>query len=94
MAAFAIGCIAITMEVVATTNEMFFGGKLLNGLAVGTLKAVSATYIGETAPISLRGLMTCIIGLGYTIGPFIVSLIVTVTGTMLNCWAYRAVLVS
>ena len=38
---------AITMEMVATTNEVFFGGKFLNGFAVGTLQAVSGTYIGE-----------------------------------------------
>ncbi|KAM0431470.1 hypothetical protein ACHAPT_005448 [Fusarium lateritium] len=94
MAAFAIGYAAITLEVVATTNEVFFGGKFLNGFAVGTLKAVSATYIGEVAPISLRGLMTCFIGLGYTIGPLIVALIVTGTGTIPNRWAYRAVFCS
>jgi hypothetical protein len=35
------------MEMVATTNEIFFGGKFLNGFAVGTLQAVSGTYIGE-----------------------------------------------
>ena len=26
---------------------MFFGGKFLNGFAIGTLKAISTTYIGE-----------------------------------------------
>ena len=38
---------AISLEMVATTNEMFFGGKFLNGFAVGTIQAVSSTYIGE-----------------------------------------------
>lgn len=38
---------AITMEFVATTNPLFFGGKFLNGFAVGTLQAVMVTYIGE-----------------------------------------------
>lgn len=35
------------MEFVATTNPLFFGGKFLNGFAVGTLQAVTGTYIGE-----------------------------------------------
>lgn len=26
---------------------MFFGGKFLNGFAVGTIQAVASTYIGE-----------------------------------------------
>jgi len=38
---------AITMEFVATTNDLFFGGKFLNGFAVGTIQATSGTYIGE-----------------------------------------------
>lgn len=50
MLALAISFVSITLEVIATTNEMFFGGKFLNGFAVGTLKAVSATYIGEVWP--------------------------------------------
>jgi SP family general alpha glucoside:H+ symporter-like MFS transporter len=40
---------AITMEFVATTDELFFGGKFLNGFAVGTLQAVAGTYIGEVS---------------------------------------------
>lgn len=35
------------MEFVATTDELFFGGKFLNGFAVGTLQAVTGSYIGE-----------------------------------------------
>lgn len=38
---------AITMEFLATTNEMFFGGKFLNGFATGALASVTVTYIGE-----------------------------------------------
>lgn len=40
---------AITMEFVATTNELFFGGKFLNGFAVGALASVTVTYIGEVS---------------------------------------------
>lgn len=35
------------MEFVATTNALFFGGKFLNGFAVGILQAVTGTYVGE-----------------------------------------------
>lgn len=47
--ALVISFAAITLEFVATTNEQFFGGKFLNGFAVGTLQAVSSTYIGEVS---------------------------------------------
>lgn len=47
-----MGCLvityaAITMEFVATTNGVFFGGKFLNGFAVGALASITVTYIGE-----------------------------------------------
>lgn len=35
------------MEFVATTNAVFFGGKFLNGFAVGALASVTVSYIGE-----------------------------------------------
>jgi MFS family permease len=38
---------AVTLEFVATTNEMFFGGKFLNGFALGALASVPITYVGE-----------------------------------------------
>lgn len=42
-----VSFVAITMEFVATTNELFFGGKFLNGFAIGALSSVCVTYIGE-----------------------------------------------
>lgn len=52
------------------------------------------TYIGEIAPLALRGVLTAAAAIAFTIGPFIVSLIVNDTGTMTSRWAYRAIFVS
>lgn len=41
------------MEFVATTNELFFGGKFLNGFAIGALASVTVTYIGEVRTTSI-----------------------------------------
>ncbi|PVH98829.1 general substrate transporter [Periconia macrospinosa] len=82
---------AITMEFVATTNELFFGGKFLNGFATGALASVTVTYIGEVAPFALRGMLTALTALAYTFGPLTVALIVNTTGVYENRWAYRAV---
>ncbi|KAJ5293792.1 hypothetical protein N7508_008613 [Penicillium antarcticum] len=96
---------AVTLEFVATTNEMFFGGKFLNGFALGALASVPITYIGEVcfsfhwhlfdiSPLALRGTLTCLSALAYCIGPFVVALITNTTGTYTNRWAYRAVFVA
>lgn len=47
MICLAISYAAITMEFVATTNELFFGGKFLNGFAIGAIASITVTYIGE-----------------------------------------------
>ncbi|EOD51681.1 putative mfs hexose transporter protein [Neofusicoccum parvum UCRNP2] len=87
----AVSYASITMEFVATTNQLFFGGKFLNGFAVGTLASVCPTYIGEISPLALRGLLTCLIALAYTVGPLTAALILNSTGTYDTRWAYRAV---
>lgn len=45
--ALAFSITGITLEFVATTNELFFGGKFINGFAIGALSTVAVTYIGE-----------------------------------------------
>ncbi|RDW73244.1 hypothetical protein BP6252_07151 [Coleophoma cylindrospora] len=83
--------VSVTLEFIATTNPVFFIGKLLNGFVVGTLAATSTTYLGEVAPTALRGLLTCMIALAYTVGPLTSALILNSTGTAETRWAYRAV---
>ncbi|KAJ5999984.1 hypothetical protein N7481_000393 [Penicillium waksmanii] len=89
-----ISVAAVTLEFRATTNEMFFGGKFLNGFAVGALASVPITYIGEISPLALRGVLTCLTALAYVIGPLVVALITNWTGVYTNRWAYRAVFVA
>lgn len=94
MAMLALSYASITLEFVATTNPVFFGGKMLNGFVVGVIAAVSTTYVGETTPLALRGLMTCLLALAYTVGPFVCSLILNSVGTAETRWAYRAIFCS
>lgn len=45
---------AVSMEFIATTNALFFGGKFLNGFATGALASVAVTYVGEVGSILTR----------------------------------------
>lgn len=49
MMALTISFAAVTVEFVATTNPVFFGGKFLNGFAVGALATITVSYIGEVS---------------------------------------------
>lgn len=48
----------------------------------------------QIVPLALRGLLTCLIALSFTLGPFTVALITNTTGTYTTRWAYRAVFCS
>ncbi|PMD36491.1 general substrate transporter [Hyaloscypha variabilis F] len=83
--------IGITIEFVATTNPMFFAGKFVNGFAIGTFVTLSFTYIGEISPTALRGIVSSGAAIAFTLGPFLVALIIKGTGSYTTRWAYRAV---
>ena len=42
-----VSAAGVTLEFVATTNEIFFCGKFINGFAMGALATVPVTYVGE-----------------------------------------------
>ncbi|KAK9780169.1 putative MFS hexose transporter [Seiridium cardinale] len=94
MLALVVSYAAITMEMVATTNGIFFGGKFLNGFATGTIATTCVSYLGEVSPLAFRGIFTCLVGFSYTLGPLVSALIVNYTGTNSSRWAYRAVFCS
>ncbi|KAI4732138.1 MFS hexose transporter [Aureobasidium sp. EXF-10728] len=83
--------ISITIETLSTSNLTFFIGKFLAGLAIGAFTATALTYLGEIAPRPARGILTAAAGMALTIGPFIVSIVVKVTGYQATRWAYRSV---
>lgn len=45
--AFAFLFTGVTLEIVATTNPVFFAGKFINGFPVGAFGTVTMTYLGE-----------------------------------------------
>ncbi|KAL2819449.1 general substrate transporter [Aspergillus granulosus] len=91
MVALVISYIAVAIEFVATSNPVFFTGKLLNGFMVGTVATVMITYIGEISPLALRGIFTCCIGVAYGLGPLVAFIVIRYTGNLDSRWAYRAV---
>lgn len=51
-------------------------------------------FVIQIVPLALRGLTTCLIALSFTVGPFIVALIVNFHGNTGDAWSYRAVFCS
>ncbi|KAH7033653.1 alpha glucoside transporter [Microdochium trichocladiopsis] len=89
--ALAFSYIAVAVEMVATTNEVFFAGKFINGFMIGIIGTIMIGYIGEIAPLALRGVFTVGVGVAYGIGPLLAFIVINYTGTADNAWAYRTV---
>ncbi|KAH6986603.1 MFS hexose transporter [Ilyonectria destructans] len=87
--AYAITFIGVTLEFIATTNSLFFAGKLLNGFAIGGLISVTFTYLGEITPLALRGILTATGPFMFALGSFLVYLIINYQGDVSSRWAYR-----
>lgn len=47
LAALVVSFVAVGIEFYATTNPVFFAGKLINGIMVGIIATNMITYIGE-----------------------------------------------
>ena len=59
--ALAISLAGVTLECVATTNPVFFGGKLMSGTAVAAMESICGTYLAEARSLP------CILGHGFLI---------------------------
>ncbi|KAK5045093.1 hypothetical protein LTR84_010241 [Exophiala bonariae] len=86
--------LSITLEFVATTNQVYFGGILLSGFCAGGFGTLCMTYIGEIAPQRLRGVLTAAAPISMTLGSLTASLIINFTGDQKTHWAYRTAFAS
>jgi SP family general alpha glucoside:H+ symporter-like MFS transporter len=92
--ALVIAFIAIAIEFIATTNAVFFTGKLIQGFSIGIIATMMVGYVGEIAPLKLRGILTCFLGVSYGIGPLVAFIIINYTGNVETRWAYRTIFCS
>ncbi|KAL7418648.1 hypothetical protein Q5752_007107 [Cryptotrichosporon argae] len=90
--------IGVTIEVVSNlataNNAVFFVGKVINGVALGVLVTTVMTYIGEIAPLALRGILTAAAAAAFTLGPLVQSLITNSYGSLANSWSYKSIFVA
>ncbi|EXJ87938.1 hypothetical protein A1O1_04865 [Capronia coronata CBS 617.96] len=92
--AFIFKATSTTLQVVATTNSVFFGGYFLNGLSSGVLTTMAFTYIGEVSPLALRGILSAGTPIAICMGGLFAAILTKYAGTQDSRWAYRTGFVS
>ncbi|KAK5057537.1 hypothetical protein LTR84_011537 [Exophiala bonariae] len=91
---FLIKAISTTLQVTATTNPVFFGAMVLNGVSSGTLTTMAFTYIGEVSPTALRGILSAGTPIAICFGGLCAAILTNYAGTQDSRWAYRTGFVS
>lgn len=86
---FLIKAISTTLQLIATTNSVFFGAMVLNGVSSGTLTTMAFTYIGEVSPTALRGIISAGTPIAICFGGLCAAILTEYAGTQDSRWAYR-----
>jgi MFS transporter, SP family, general alpha glucoside:H+ symporter len=93
-AALVLSTTAIGVEFGCKSLQMFFAGKMMNGIALGTFNGLCVAYVAEVSPLSIRAVATGCCNLAQTIGPFIGSIMGNFVGTWTTEWSYKSLFVA
>ncbi|KAK4936419.1 hypothetical protein LTR10_022693 [Elasticomyces elasticus] len=80
-----------SLQLAATDVQMFFGGKLINGVALGFLLTSVLTWLSEISPLAIRAVMTGLCNLAFCLGPFVCTCIENSLSSRTDRWAYRGI---
>jgi SP family general alpha glucoside:H+ symporter-like MFS transporter len=83
---------SVGVEFGSTSIEMFFGGKFMNFVAIGTFLSVCTAYISDIAPIAIRATLIGFCNLSQCIGPFIAAVMANFTSKWDTDWAWKSLI--
>ncbi|RTE81411.1 hypothetical protein BHE90_004074 [Fusarium euwallaceae] len=81
---------SVGVEFGATSLAMFFGGKMMNFLAIGALLNLCTAYVAEVSPLAIRASAIGFCNLSQCIGPFVAAIMSYFTSKWDNDWAWKS----
>lgn len=90
LGAAAINIISVGIEFGSTSLAMFFGGKMLNFLAIGALLNLCTTYVADVSPLAIRATAIGFCNLSQCIGPFVAAIMSNSTAKWDSDMSWRA----
>lgn len=92
LAAAAINIISVGIEFGSTSIAMYFGGKMMNFVAIGVFLTVCTSYISDVAPVAIRATLIGFCNLSQCIGPFIAAIMANSTSTWNTDWSWKSLI--
>ncbi|KAK5075322.1 hypothetical protein LTR64_001527 [Lithohypha guttulata] len=81
--------IGTTIQIIATTNAVFFVAKFIGGFSIGIGLTTIFSYLGEIAPTPIRGILTAASAITFVLAQLIVALILNYISDGTTRWTYR-----
>lgn len=88
---FVVVFVGTTIQIIATTNEVFFAAKLIGGFSIGIGLSTAYSYMGEVAPVAIRGILTAAGAITFVLAQLIVALLLNYVGAREDRWSYRGI---
>ncbi|OCT49398.1 major facilitator transporter [Cladophialophora carrionii] len=92
LAAAAINIAAIGVEFASTSIAMFFGGKMMNFVAIGAFLNVCTAYVADISPLAIRASVIGFCNLSQCIGPFVSAIMSNFTSQWDNDWSWKSLM--
>ncbi|KAM5347349.1 hypothetical protein ACJ41O_010354 [Fusarium nematophilum] len=81
---------SVGVEFGATSLAMFFGGKMMNFVAIGALLNLCTAYVADVSPLAIRATAIGFCNLSQCIGPFVAAIMSNFTAKWDTDWAWQA----
>ncbi|KAH6988182.1 general substrate transporter [Ilyonectria sp. MPI-CAGE-AT-0026] len=92
LAAAAINIASIAVEFASTSIAMFFGGKMMNFVAIGAFLNLCTAYVADISPLAIRASVIGFCNLSQCIGPFITSIMSYFTQDWDTDWSWKSLI--
>ncbi|KAJ6036602.1 general substrate transporter [Penicillium herquei] len=88
----AINIASVGVEFATTSIGMFFGGKMMNFVAIGVFLNLCTAYVSDISPLAIRASVIGFCNLSQCIGPFISAIMSYYTSQWDNDWSWKALI--
>ncbi|KAJ3534814.1 hypothetical protein NM208_g7002 [Fusarium decemcellulare] len=88
----AINIASVGIEFASTSIAMFFGGKMLNFIAIGAFLNLCTSYVAEISPLAIRASVIGFCNLSQCIGPFISAIMSYFTSKWTTSWSWQSLI--
>ncbi|KAJ5987085.1 general substrate transporter [Penicillium sp. IBT 35674x] len=86
----AINIASVGVEFATTSIAMFFGGKMMNFVAIGAFQNLCTAYVADISPLAIRASVIGFCNLSQCIGPFISAIMSYYTSSWDNDWSWKS----